>query len=86
MREALYKTYGAMKPVGAIAFCNTFGMLVFEPTKEDSYDCDYITAWSGTEKKAWGFHRNQLHYTTSGRAYLRKGNMRIYFDEVMRCS
>ena len=82
--KALYKRYETAAPVGAVAFSNCFGLLVFEPQDEDRADTDYITAWSGLEGQRWGFHRNRVQYTTSGRAYINKGHSRYYLDEIMR--
>lgn len=84
MKQVLYKTYGNRRPCGTVTLSNCFGLLVFEPTEEDRADTDYITAWSGTDSQLWGFHRNKVHYTTAGRAYLRKGSLRFYLDTVMR--
>lgn len=81
---ALYKTYQNRRPCGSVALSNCFGLLVFEPTEEDKPDTDFITAWCSVDVPAWGFHRNKLHYTASGRAYLRKGGFRFYLDEIMR--
>lgn len=84
MKRALHEVYGAARPVGAVCLCNTFGLLIFEPTEEDRADTDFITAWENCEGSRWGFHRNRVHYTTSGRAFLRKGSLRFYLDEIMR--
>ena len=81
---ALYKRYETAAPVGAVALSNCFGLLVFEPQDEDRADTDYITAWSGSEGQRWGFHRNRVQYTISGRAYINKGHSRYYLDEIMR--
>ena len=80
----LYKRYETAAPVGAVALSNCFGLLLFEPQDEDRADTDYITAWSGSEGQRWGFHRNRVQYTTSGRAYINKGHSRYYLDEIMR--
>ena len=80
----LYKRYETAAPVGAVALSNCFGLLVFEPQDEDRADTEFITAWSSSEGQRWGFHRNRVHYTTSGRPYLIKGGQRYYFDEIMR--
>ena len=83
MKKPLYKEYADRRPVGSVCLCNTFGVLVYEPTPEDANNTDYITAWSGTDR-AYGFHRNKVHYTAAGRGYLRKGSLRLYLDEIMR--
>ena len=84
MKQVLYKTYENRRPCGTASLSNCFGLLVYEPTEEDRADTDFITAWSGTDSKSWGYHRNKVHYTSSGRAYLRKGSLRFYLDEIMK--
>ena len=84
MKQVLYKTYGNRRPCGAVSLSNCFGLLVYEPTEDDIDETDYITAWSGTDSQTWGFHRNKVHYTSSGRDYLRKGSLRFYLDEIIR--
>lgn len=84
MKQALYKTYGDRPTCGAVSFSNCFGLLVYEPTEEDRAETDYITAWSGSDSQSWGYHRNKVHYTSSGRAYLRKRSLRFYLDEIIR--
>lgn len=85
MKEAMYKRYADKKPVGAYAFCNTFGLHIYEPDEIDKYDCELVCSWHNGERE-WGFHKHQIHYTTSGRAFVRKGSQRIYLDEVMKVS
>jgi hypothetical protein len=82
-KEAIYKRYKNQKPVGTVCFSNTFGLQVYEPDENDKYDCDYICSWYSGERE-WGFHKHMVHYSTSGRAFIRKGSLRIYLDEVMR--
>lgn len=84
---AMYKRYENVKPTGSIAFCNTFGCLFFEPDEVDKYKegCEIVAAWASlASESVYGFHKHMIHYTTSGRSYIRKGSMRIYLDEVMR--
>lgn len=39
----------------------------------------------GTMAKMSGvFHKHMVHYSNSGRAFIRKGSLRIYLDEVMK--
>lgn len=83
MRIPMYKRYESQKPIGAISLCNTFGLLVFNPDNEDKYSCDLIAAYNNGEK-TWGYHKHKIHYSTAGRAYIRKGSMSIYLDEIMR--
>lgn len=81
--QPMYKRYADTKPVGAAYIGGTFGLHVYEPDETDKYDCDYICSWHNGENE-YGYHKHTVHYTTAGRAYIRKGNMRIYLDEVMR--
>lgn len=85
MEKAMYKRYANVSPIGVLAFCNTFGVLVFEPDEMDKYNegCDLICAWSNGYDR-WGFHRHKIHYSTAGRSYIRKGSNRIYLDEIMK--
>lgn len=80
---ALYKRYSNIAPVGVCHFSNCFGVALWEPDNGDKFECDYIAAWANTEGYV-GFHRHKVHYSTAGRAYIRKGTMRIYLDNVMR--
>lgn len=86
MKEvAMYKRYENVTPMGVQAFCNTFGIAIFEPDEIDKYKegCELVAAWSTTQG-LHGFHKHQIFYSTSGRAFIRKGSLRIYLDEVMR--
>ena len=83
MQVPMYKRYKSKNPIGAISLCNTFGLLVFSPDDEEKDDCDFVAAWNNGEN-TWGYHKHKVYYSTSGRAYIRKGSMRIYLDEVMR--
>ena len=85
--QAMYKRYENAAPMGSMALCNTFGVLVYEPDEIDKYKegCELVAAWSSGEN-VWGFHKHMVHYTTAGRAFIRKGSLRIYLDEVMRCA
>ncbi len=84
MKQALYKTYGERQPCGATYITNCFGLLVYEPTEEDRTEADYITAWSAAGYENRGFHRSKVYYTNAGRAYLRKGSLKFYLDEITK--
>ena len=79
----MYKRYENKKPVGAVSVGSIFGMHVYEPDEHDKYDCDYICSWHNGEKE-WGYHKHKVHYLASGRAYINKGSLRIYLDEIMK--
>ena len=79
----MYKRYAEAKPVGAVSVSSVFGIHLYEPDEYDKYDCDYIVSWHNGERE-WGYHKHKVHYTTSGRVYIRKGSLTIYCDEIMR--
>lgn len=81
--KPLYIRYKDIKPCGVCSYNAFFGLMVFEPLQEDKYSCDFITAWHNGEH-GYNYSRNKVHYTSSGRPFLRKGSLRIYFDEIMR--
>ena len=84
MKKAMYKRYENIKPIGTQAFTNNFGIAIFEPDEHDKYNCDFVAAWS-TCDYMYGYHRHKIYFTNTERAYIRKGGIRIYLDEVMRC-
>lgn len=80
--EAMYKRYGNKKPIATMAFCNTFGVQFYEPDENDS-DSDLICCWYNGEY-GYGYHKHLIHYTATGRAFIKKGGIRIYLDETMK--
>lgn len=82
-KQPMYKRYENIKPVGVASVSSVFGIHVYEPDKNDKYDCDYIVSWHNGENE-WGYHKHKVHYTSSGRAYIRKGSLTIYCDEIMK--
>ena len=82
----MYKRYKDTVPIGTMAFCNTFGIAIFEPDDTDRYkdNCDLVAAWWSAGNDYHGFHRHKIHYSYGARPYIRKGSLRIYLDEVMR--
>lgn len=82
---ARHERYKNVTPIGAMAFCNTFGIAIFEPDDIDQWkdNCDLIAAWSNGEGYT-NYHKHKIHYTESGRSYIRKGSLRIYLDEIFR--
>lgn len=83
MKKAMYKRYSGAMPIGSVQLSNTFGVLIYEPDETDKYDCDCVCSWCNGEAE-WGFHKHMLHYTSCGRAFIRKGSLRIYLDEIMK--
>ena len=81
--KPLHERYADSKPVGVASVGSIFGMKVYEPDENDKYSCDYICSWHNGENE-WGYHKHKVHYLASGRAYIRKGSLRIYLDEIMK--
>lgn len=81
---ARHERYRDIQPIGSIAFGAFFGIAVFEPDEIDRYEdnCDLIAAWSG-EQGYYCYHKHKIHYTESGRGYIRKGSLRIYLNELI---
>jgi len=83
MKEVMYKKYANQKPIAVTHISNTLGVRIYEPDESDKYNCDFICSWYNGENE-WGFHRHNVHYSISGRPFIRKGSLRIYLDEVIR--
>ena len=80
MQTTLKKQYENAAPVGVYPICNFGGLaiLAIDDASEKA-----ICAWSfgnGYEN----VRRHRIQYTYTGRAYIRKGGRRYYFDQIMR--
>jgi hypothetical protein len=83
MNTPLYKQYENASPVGAYTMCNTFALVILDIDNGGEMAVAGFTNPCG----APGYdkiRRHKIHTTTGGRAYIRKGNMRFYFDKIMR--
>lgn len=79
MNKPLYKQYEAARPVGVYAMCNFGGLAILDIIDEETAVC----AWdfgTGYQK----IRRHRIYTTYTGRAYVRKGGSRFYFDQIMR--
>ena len=75
----LYKQYEDSAPVGVYVLSNFGGLAVLDIPDDETAVC----AWD------WGtgyqnIRRHKIHTTYTGRAYIRKGGRRYYFDQIMR--
>lgn len=86
MKKTMLERYESVIPVGSIALCNNFSVSIFEPDKIDRCkdNCDLIAAWWSSERGYHGFHKHLIHYTKTGRAYIKKNGLRIYLDNFMK--
>lgn len=82
MSTPIYKLYENVQPVGVYTYCNTFGVLVFQPI--DDISCDYITCYTNNDGARWNFRRHVVKYSAGGRPYIRFHSDRIYLDMIMR--
>lgn len=78
----LYKQFENAQPVAALSICNTFGIVIFEIYPDYGSDMA-VTAWS-TPCGFNTFRRSNIHYSASGRPYIRKGNCRYYLADFQR--
>lgn len=84
MKNTLYNRYAAEKPCGVYAMLYGSGVVLYNPLACDQdIDVDFISAWR-EDGKTRGFHRCKVHYSTAGRAFIRKGGFRFYLDEFLR--
>ena len=75
--KPLYEIVNNETPAGVIAFSAFFGLAVFRIQGDEC-----IAAWTH-ENGFSGAHRHCIHYSPSGRPFIRKGGGRYYFDEII---
>ena len=78
----LYKQFENAAPVGVYPICNVGGLAVLSISEDGE---KAIAAWdfgTGYQK----IRRHNIHTTYTGRAYIRKGGNRYYFDQIIRTS
>lgn len=79
MNQPLYKQYENTKPIGVYPMSNWGGLEVLDIV--DGGDA-VITAWNfGTR---YNIRRNRIHYTQSGKPYIRKGGYRFATCTILR--
>ena len=75
----LKERYHDAAPVGVYPMSNFGGLAILDIISDEMAVC----AWhygDGYEN----IRRHQIHYTYTGRAYIRKAGRRIYLDQIMR--
>ena len=80
----LYKQYEHAHPIGAHTMCNTFALVILDISPCGEQAIAAFTNPSGSP----GYNnvrRHKIAHTYTGRAYIRKGGMRFYFDQIARC-
>ena len=76
----LKEQYKNAAPVGVYPM-NNFGGLAILDIDDSGDRC--TAAWSYGDGYT-GTRRHAIHYTYTGRAYIRKNGRRFYFDQIMR--
>lgn len=75
----LKQIYQNAAPVGVYPLNNFGGLAVLDIPDNETAIC----AWHFGEKYE-SVRRHRIHTTYTGRAYIRKGGRRYYFDQIMR--
>ena len=82
--RTLYDRYINEIPIAGYQFTNHFGMLFYKPLDIDKeLDCDFICCFWSSNEKFFNFHKHKIQFLPSGRAFIRKGGIRVYLDEVI---
>lgn len=76
----LYKQYENAAPVGVYTICNLGGLAILNISPDGE---SAVCAWHFGEKYE-NVRRHKINYTFTGRAYIRKGGRRYYFDQIIR--
>ena len=74
----LKEKYKNADPVGVYTLCNFGGLVILDIEDEKA------TAAYHFGEKYENIRRHKIHYTYTGRAYIRKSGRRYYFDQIMR--
>lgn len=74
----LYQYVNETRPAAVKTFNAFFACAVWDVIGDEC-----IAAWSNGET-FHGAHRHMIHYSTAGRPFIRKGSLRIYFDEFLK--
>ena len=74
----LKERYKNADPVGLYTLCNFGGLVVLD------IDDEKATAAFDFGDGYQQIRRHTIFYTYTGRAYIRKGGTRYYFDQIMR--
>lgn len=74
----LKEKYKNAAPVGVYTINNFGGLAILD------IDGETATAAYHYGEKYESIRRHKIHYTYTGRAYIRKSGRRYYFDQIMR--
>jgi hypothetical protein len=74
----LKEKYKNAAPVGVYVLNNFGGLVILD------IDDEIATAAYHFGEKYESIRRHKIHYTYTGRAYIRKNGRRYYFDQIIR--
>lgn len=80
--QSLYKQYENARPVGVYGITNCFALLILDI--DDAAGIAVAAFNNPSGAGYWNMRRHKIHYSSSGRAYIRKGNSRYFFDQIMK--
>lgn len=67
-------------PVGVYTMCNFGGLVILDIDD----NAETATAAFHFGEKYENIRRHKINYTFTGRAYIRKGGRRYYFDQIIK--
>jgi hypothetical protein len=80
-KEALYEKYQQTIAIGMYPMCNFGGLEILDIIYGiDDYAVACFNFGTGRQQ----IRRHKIQTTESGRSFIRKQNIRYYFDEIMR--
>jgi hypothetical protein len=80
--QPLYKQYENARPVGVHGITNCFALLILDI--DDAGEIAIAAFNNPSDDGYWNIRRHKIHFSSSGRAYIRKGGSRYYFNQIMK--
>ena len=84
MNKPMFKRYADKTPAAAHHVTAFASIVLFEPDETDRHNGAEIISALYNGKQYTNFHRHEIQYTPSGRAYIHKLHGRMYLDQFIR--
>lgn len=84
MNNSMYKRYADKTPVAVHNIAAFAGIALFEPDEIDKYNGAEIVSALYNGEKYTNFHKHEIKYSPSGRAYIYKTGGKMFLDTFMR--
>lgn len=84
MNNPMYKRYADKTPVAVHNITAFASIALFEPDEADKYDGAEIISALYNGEKYTNFHRHEIKYTPSRRAYIYKTSGKMFLDSFMK--